>query len=96
MYVQVLSIWMEEDHVHMYINIPLNSPIPMVVNRLKWRTSHVLRYEFREYLKEFYWKPCLWATWYFIATVWEVNDETIKNYVEMQWKEDALWEEVEL
>ena len=68
----------------------------MVVNMLKWRTSKIIRQEFYEDLKEFYWKPVLWATWYFIATVWEINHETIKNYVEMQWKEEVLWEEIEL
>jgi len=53
---------MEEDHVHMYISIPLNSPIPMVVNKLKGRSSRVIREEFREELKEYYWKDKLWAT----------------------------------
>lgn len=96
LYVQIISIWMEEDHVHMYINIPLNSPITMVVNMLKWRTSKVIREEFYEDLKEFYWKPVLWATGYFIATVGEINHEIIKNYVDMQWREDVLWEEIEL
>ena len=96
MYVNVISLWMEEDHVHMYITIPLNSPIPMVVNRLKWRTSKVIREEFKEELKEYYWKPKLWATWYFIATVWEINHETIKNYVEHQWEQEHFTEEIEL
>jgi putative transposase len=96
MYVQILSIWMEEDHVHMYINIPLNSPIPMVVQRLKWRTSKLIHEEFWEELKEYYWKPKLWATWYFIATVWEITHETIKNYVEKQWELEHYDEELEL
>ena len=96
LYVHIISLWMEEDHVHMYINIPLNSPIPMVVNKLKWRSSKVIREEFFQELKEYYWKPKLWATWYFIATVWEINHETIKNYVEQQWAEEHATEEVEL
>ena len=94
LYVQILSVWMEEDHVHMYISIPLNSP--MVVHRLKWRTSKVIQEEFREELQEYYWKPKLWATWYFIASVWEINHETIKNYVEQQWNEEHWEKEIEL
>jgi putative transposase len=35
MYVNVISIGMEEDHVHMYISIPPSKPIPYVVNILK-------------------------------------------------------------
>lgn len=96
LYVNIIKIWMEDDHVHMYINIPLNSPIPMVVNKLKWRSSKVIREEFFEELKEYYWNPVLWATWYFIATVWEINHETIKNYVEQQWAEEHATEEIEL
>ena len=95
-YVHILSIWMEEDHVHMYISIPLSKPVSKLVNALKWPTSRYIRKEFKEELKEWYWKPVLWADWYFIATVWEINHETIKNYVDMQWEEDVLWKEIEL
>jgi putative transposase len=35
MYVNVISIGMEEDHVHMYISIPVSKSIPYVVQRLK-------------------------------------------------------------
>ena len=96
MYVQILSIWMEEDHVHMYISIPLSKPIPRVVKLLKWNSSKYIRKEFKEELKEWYWKPVLWADWYFIATVWEVTHKTIKNYVEQQGEEENHTEEVEL
>ena len=95
-YVKILSIWMEEDHVHMYISIPLNKPIPEVVNALKWNSSRYIRKEFYNELKKWYWKPVLWADWYFIATVWEITHETVKNYVEKQWEEENYTEEIEL
>jgi putative transposase len=95
-YVNILSIWMEEDHVHMYISIPLSKPIPKVVQALKWRSSRLLRKEFSLELDKWYWKPVLWADWYFMATVGEINHETIKKYVDMQWKEEVLWVEVEI
>ena len=95
-YINILSIWMEEDHVHMYICIPLSKPIPQVVQALKWRSSRFLRKEFSWELRKWYWKPVLWADWYFIATVGEINHDTIKNYVDMQGKEDVLWTEIEI
>lgn len=95
-YVKILSIWMEEDHVHMYISIPLNKPIPEVVNTLKWNSSRYIRKEFYNELKKWYWKPVLWADWYFIATVWKITHETVKNYVEKQWEEENYTEEIEL
>jgi len=96
LFVKIISIWMELDHVHMYISIPLSMPIPKTVKMLKWWSSRQIRKEFQNDLKEWYWKPVLWADWYFIATVWEINHETIKKYVEQQWKEENYTEEIEL
>ena len=95
-YIGIISIWMEEDHIHMYISIPLSKPIPQVVQTLKWRCSKLLRKEYKKELAVWYWKPVLWAKGYFIATVGEINHETIKNYVEMQGKEEVLWAEIEI
>jgi len=88
----------EEDHVHLYISIPPRQPIPYVVQMLKGRTSKVIRKEFNIYLREYYWKPVLWAVGYFVATVGEITHQTIKNYVETQGKQDVLGddEKVEL
>ena len=98
MYVEVISIWMEEDHVHMYISIPPSKPIPYVVNVLKWTTSRELMIKYKEYLKRWYWSEhaTLWARWYFVCTVWEMTADIVKNYVESQWQEENLGVEVEL
>ena len=98
MYVNVISIWMEEDHVHMYISIPPSKGIPYVVNRLKWVTSRELMKKHREYLRKWYWseEATLRARGYFICTVGEVTSEVVKKYVESQWQEENLWVEVEL
>jgi putative transposase len=61
---------MEEDHVRLYISIPVSHPIPSVVQRLKGRTSKVIWEEYSKYLRQFYWKAHnLWAVGYFCATV---------------------------
>ena len=41
-------------------------------------------------------KNVLWAVGYFVCTVWEVNHEIIKKYVDEQWKEDVEGTEIEL
>ena len=96
LYVNVISIWMEEDHVHMYVWIPPSKWIPEVLQRLKGRSSHVIQEEYKSYLKEYLWWWNLWWRWYFVVTVWHVDHETIKNYVESQWAAENLWEEVEI
>ena len=85
--VRILNLGFEEDHVHLYVSIPVVHPIPMLVHRLKGVSSFQLRKEFGAELSKFYWsKKVLWAVGYFVATVGEVNHETIKKYVEEQGK----------
>ena len=90
MYINVLKLWMEEDHVHIYISIPVSQYIPHVVKKLKGISSKVIREEFKNELSEYFWNPVLRAVGYFVCTVWEINDKIIKQYIEEQWKEDIL------
>jgi REP element-mobilizing transposase RayT len=57
---------------------------------LKGISAKMIREEFKKELKEYYRNPVLRAVWYFICTVWEINDKIIKQYIEEQWKEDIL------
>lgn len=93
----VLKIGFEEDHVHMYVRLPITKPISAVVQYLKWKSSFIIRKEFYKELKKWYWNcEHLWAVWFFVASVWEINWETIAKYVEQQWKEENEATEVEL
>ena len=69
MYVNILKIGMEEDHVHMYISIPISQYIPYVVKKLKGVSAKMIREEFKEELSEYYWNPVLRAVGYFICSV---------------------------
>ena len=86
-YVKIIKMWFEQDHVHLYMAVPIVQNIPDLVQLLKWRSSRILRQEFKKYLKKFYWKKALRARGYFICTVGEINHEIIKKYVEDQWDE---------
>ena len=97
MRVTIIEIWFEEDHVHMYIRIPPTKMISQVVQQIKWLSSYRIKMKYREYFREHYWwTDSIWAEWYFIASVWEINWEIIRNYVKMQWKEENEEIEVEL
>lgn len=91
LFIKAIRVGMEEDHIHMYVSIPLSVwSIPEVIQKLKWKSSKRLWEikEYEEYFKKFYWKPWIWkwAAWYFICTVWEITDKIIKEYIEEQWK----------
>ena len=98
-YIQVLWLGFESDHVHCLLSFPITSYIPDMFRILKWRTSKVIREEFKEYLKEYYrwrWTKHLWAVWYFFCSVWKVDEDTVRKYVEQQWEEDCRWKEITL
>ena len=91
LFVKVIRIGMEEDHVHMYLSISLNTwYIPELIQKLKGKSSRILWEDERlgNRFKRFYWKKGVWkrARGYFICTVGEVNDKLIKEYIEEQWK----------
>ena len=95
LYVKIIKMGMEEDHVHMYVSIPPVQPLPYVVQMLKGRSSKVIRQKFAKELKLHYWKPVLWAVGYFVATVGEVTHKAIAKYVEEQGRKDIEDECVE-
>lgn len=55
---------------------------------LKGRSSKILQDEFPE-LKKKYWGQHMWARGYFCGTVGEVDEKTIKAYIENQGKHEA-------
>ena len=91
LFINVIRIGLEKDHVHLYVSIPLSVwSIPEVIQKLKWKSSKRLWEieEYKKYFKRYYRKPWIWkrAVWYFICTVWEVNDKLVREYIENQWK----------
>ncbi|MFO0763845.1 MAG: IS200/IS605 family transposase [Candidatus Gracilibacteria bacterium] len=100
LYITPIAIGMEEDHIHVYLSIPLVHPIPFVVQMFKGRSSHHIWTDtiFKSHLKNFYWgeKKSLWAVGYFCTTVGAVDGDIIKKYVEQQGKEDVEGAEIEI
>lgn len=96
LYINIISIGTEADHVHLYCSIPHSQHLPYVVQLFKGRTSKVLRKEYATHLRKYYWKPLLWAVGYFVATVGEVTHDTVKRYVEAQGKQEVLGEDTEI
>ena len=59
-----------------------------VINNYKTVMARLIRKEFASFLAPYYWKPYFWSRSYFISSVSEVNDETIRNYMDNQSQED--------
>ena len=79
--IQELNI--QEDHVHMVIQIPPNLSVCKVVQFFKGASSKVIREEIKE-VKKYLWGRDFWADGYFSETFGTCSEETILNYVRNQ------------
>ena len=76
-----------KDHVHMLLSCPATMAPSKIVQYLKGRSSRLLQEEFPE-LKRRYWGEHMWARGYFCGTVGQVDEETIRRYVETQGRDE--------
>ena len=75
----------QDDHIHIVIQISPSDRLSDVVQTLKGGTSKVIRAEFPE-IDEFLWGDSFWAGGYFAETVGSVDEEVVRKYIESQRK----------
>ena len=86
--VELEAIGFDGDHIHMVLEIPLKYAIADVVGQLKSQSASRLRKKFK-WLGKVYWKEnVVWSPGYFVSSV-GVDEETIKNYVAHQGRQDS-------
>lgn len=76
----------QEDHVHLVIEIPPKYSVSSIVGKLKQNSSRKIRERF-EWLDKVYGRGVFWSPGYFSSTV-GLDEEQIKKYVEFQDKVD--------
>lgn len=83
----ILSFNTNDDHVHLQIEIPPDTTIAAVVQRLKSESSQVLKKRFK-FIREMYLDGGIWSVGYFVSTI-GLNEEMIKRYIANQGKKDV-------
>lgn len=78
----LVSLAIEPDHVHLFINCPPSLAPFQIMHRIKGATSHTLRKEFPSLMK----LPSMWTRSYFVSTAGNVSSATIQRYIEAQGK----------
>ena len=75
----------DKDHIHMMIcSEPKLSPL-QIVRRLKQMSTTAILKRHENYLRHvFYWKNTFWTDGYFVSSVGNVSQETIKKHIENQ------------
>jgi putative transposase len=87
------TLWIElcnidEDHIHVQIEIPPNIAVADAISKLKSASSQRLRKKFK-FIREIYLeKDGIWSVGYFSSTV-GLNEETIRRYIKWQGKKDT-------
>lgn len=79
--IQLLNGVVSKDHVHILVSAPPTMAPSEIMRRNKGRTSSKLFEEF-PLLKKRYWGRHFWAREYFCATVGEMTEEMIQEYLE--------------
>lgn len=79
--IRIIKGVVSKDHVHILVSCPPTMAPSEIMRRIKGRTSSKL---FDEYprLKKKYWGRHFWARGYFCATVGQVTEDMIKQYLE--------------
>jgi len=78
--IQIVKGVVSKDHVHILVSAPPEIVPSEIMRRIKGRSSLKLFDEFPE-LKKRYWGRHFWARGYFCATVGEITEDVIKQYL---------------
>ena len=86
--VEIIKAATLPDHVHMYVSIPPKESVAKVVGRIKGKSSLMLFDRHPEYRERH--NRHFWARGYYCETIGNVNEITIKKYIEEQYERDRL------
>ena len=80
-----------KDHVHMYLSIPPKISISSFMSHLKGKSALMLFDRHPEYKEKN--NKHFWARGFYCETIGNVNEETVKNYIDAQAESDRLSDE---
>lgn len=94
---QILTAWDceliefggESDHIHILFAAHPAMDLSKFINNLKTVSSRMIRKEFSEHLRKYYWKPVFWTRAYCLLSTGGATLDVIKKYVENQGKEKS-------
>ena len=86
--VEIESIGFDRDHVHLMMTIPPKYSISDVMGSLKSQLASRMR-KFFPWLAKVYWNEnIVWSPGYFVSSG-GIDEQTIRNYVEHQGRQDS-------
>jgi putative transposase len=81
----VVTQEVDRNHIHILVSYEPNISISQIIRKIKSETTYHAWNKYEEILKcEYYKKHKLWADGYFVCSVGDASEETIRNYIENQ------------
>ena len=75
----------DKDHIHYMIETIPNMNLSDFVRTMKSYTAFHVNKKYRTYIKHYLWKEnTFWTDGYFICSVGNVSEQTLKEYIENQ------------
>lgn len=81
---KVVEVNTDKDHIHILFSVGPQVQLSKAINSFKTVSSRLVRKNNANYLNTFYRKPYFWSRSYYIGSIGNVNEETIKNYIQNQ------------
>ncbi|WP_043933497.1 IS200/IS605 family transposase [Bacillus sp. EB01] len=78
----------EPDHIHILFDAPPQVQLSKIINSFKTVTSRLIRKQFGEHLRHYYWKPYFWSRSYMVISTGGATIEIIQKYIEEQGKRE--------
>jgi putative transposase len=84
--VEIVAGAVRSDHVHLCVSIPPKLSVSDFMGYLKGKSSLMVFDKYPDMGSKF--DRHFWARGYYVATVGNINEETVKNYIREQQEED--------
>ena len=89
--IHVVVMNINNDHVHLQMEIPPNLSVAVVVKKIKWTTSKIFKRRFK-FIREMYLDGNIWSVGYFSSTI-GLNEKVIRDYIVRQGREELPQQE---
>jgi putative transposase len=81
----IKTMEVDKDHIHLLIDFKPKISIKEIVRKLKSHTTVMLWKQYSVELKKDFWvEHTFWSDGYFVCTIGNANEETIRRYVDEQ------------
>lgn len=81
---QIIEFNTDLDHVHILFSVGPQIQLSKLINSFKTVSSRLIGRDYKDHLDHFYSKNLFWSDSYYIGSVGNTNEDTIKNYIKNQ------------